>query len=355
MACDDAPSRPFGGERATGEDSGVTLTAAPETQDLLPAVTSLRDEVGTTSLPFDLPGVRAAERGRTELLRQLDDYVLPRLSSIDAPLLAVVGGSTGAGKSTLVNSVVGAEVSRSGRAPPDHAVAGARAPPRRRALVHRRRASSRTSRGSPAADAVEGQATVRLVTSIDPAAGLALLDAPDIDSVVSANRELARQLLAAADLWLFVTTAARYADAVPWDLLRQARDRGTSVAVVLDRVPPGRRRDPHRTSRSMLREQGLAPAPIFTVPESHARRRRPAAARCRWSGCTRGSRRWPATRGPALVVVRQTLTRRARLARPAASSRAGRRSRGPGSDARGRSRRRPTVVREAHRRVDDRA
>ena len=67
--------------------------------------------------------------------------------------------------------------------------------------------------------------------------GLALLDAPDIDSVVSANRDLAAQLLAAADLWIFVTTAARYADAVPWDLLRQASERGTSVAVVLDRVP----------------------------------------------------------------------------------------------------------------------
>jgi hypothetical protein len=47
-------------------------------------------------------------------------------------------------------------------------------------------------------------------------AGLALLDAPDIDSVVVENRQLAAQLLAAADLWLFVTSAARYADAVPW-------------------------------------------------------------------------------------------------------------------------------------------
>ena len=39
-----------------------------------------------------------------------------------------------------------------------------------------------------------------------------MLDAPDIDSVVQ-NRQLASQLLAAADLWLFVTSAARYADA----------------------------------------------------------------------------------------------------------------------------------------------
>ena len=33
---------------------------------------------------------------------------------MDAPLLMVVGGSTGAGKSTLVNSLVGAPVSPAG-------------------------------------------------------------------------------------------------------------------------------------------------------------------------------------------------------------------------------------------------
>ncbi len=50
----------------------------------------------------------------TEVSRQLDDYVLPRLAEVDAPLLAVVGGSTGAGKSTLVNSLLGREVSPPG-------------------------------------------------------------------------------------------------------------------------------------------------------------------------------------------------------------------------------------------------
>jgi hypothetical protein len=48
--------------------------------------------------------------------------------------------------------------------------------------------------------------------------------------VVESNRELAGQLLAAAGLWVFVTTAARYADAVPWDLLRTAQERGTALA-----------------------------------------------------------------------------------------------------------------------------
>ena len=60
--------------------------------------------------------------------------------------------------------------------------------------------------------------------------------------------ELAGQLLAAADLWVFVTTAARYADAVPWELLREASERGTAVAVVLDRVPPGPSTRSARTS-----------------------------------------------------------------------------------------------------------
>ena len=245
----------------------MTLTAAPETQDLLPAVTSLRDEVGTTSLPFDLPGVRAAEQGRTELLRQLDDYILPRLASLDAPLLAVVGGSTGAGKSTLVNSLVGAVVSAPGVLRPT-----TRSP----VLVHHpdderwftpTRILPDLARAT-GGNAVEGQATMQLVTSSTLPPGLALLDAPDIDSVVLGNRELARQLLGAADLWLFVTTAARYADAVPWELLRQASERGTSVAVVLNRVPKGSIPVIREHLGSMLKEQGLGAAPIFTVAES---------------------------------------------------------------------------------------
>jgi len=245
----------------------VTLTAAPETHDLLPAVTSLRDEVGTTSLPFDLPGVRAAERGRTELLRQLDDYILPRLASLDAPLLAVVGGSTGAGKSTLVNSLVRAVVSAPGVLRPT-----TRSP----VLVHHpdderwftpTRILPDLARAT-GGNAVEGQATMQLVTSSTLPPGLALLDAPDIDSVVLGNRELARQLLGAADLWLFVTTAARYADAVPWELLRQASERGTSVAVVLNRVPKGSIPVIREHLGSMLKEQGLGAAPIFTVAES---------------------------------------------------------------------------------------
>ena len=150
--------------------------------------------------------------------------------------------------------------------------------------------------------------TVRLATSASLPPGLALLDAPDIDSVVDTNRELATQLLAAADLWLFVTTAARYADAVPWDLLRTAVERGTSVAVVLDRVPPDAMAEVRTHLAQMLRDNGLGAAPLFTVTEStRRRRRRPAARRSRSSRCAPGSPGWRRAPAPAQLVVRRTL------------------------------------------------
>jgi hypothetical protein len=108
---------------------------------------------------------------------------------------------------------------------------------------------------------------VQLVVRDDLPSGLALLDAPDVDSVVESNRALAGQLLAAADLWVFVTTAARYADAVPWDLLRTAQERGTALAVVLDRVPPEAAGEVAADLGGMLTRAGLAGARLFVVEE----------------------------------------------------------------------------------------
>jgi hypothetical protein len=96
--------------------------------------------------------------------------------------------------------------------------------------------------------------------------GLALLDSPDIDSVLAENRALANQLLTAADGWLFVTTALRYADAVPWEFLRAARDRGTAMSVVLNRVPEDAAREVTSHMSEMMRTQNLD-ADLLVVPE----------------------------------------------------------------------------------------
>ncbi len=228
-------------------------------------IETLRVALVDAPLPLELPGAEQARHARHSLVDQLDDYVLPRLREIDAPLLAVVGGSTGAGKSTLVNSIVGTEVSPAGVLRPT-----TRSP----VLVHHPDDEHwfTSTRILPSLARVTGATpdagSLHLVTSSSLPPGLALLDAPDIDSVVTANRELAAQLLAAADLWVFVTTAARYADAVPWDLLRSARERSAAVSVVLDRVPPEALEEVTAHLARMLADRGLGEAPLFVVPEA---------------------------------------------------------------------------------------
>ncbi|MFD2763995.1 GTPase domain-containing protein [Micromonospora eburnea] len=245
---------------ATGDDPPATHA------DGLPgALAGLRAAIGAARFPLALPSAEPARRAATSLSHQLDDYLLPRLARLDAPLLVVVGGSTGAGKSTLVNSLVQARVSAAGVLRPT-----TRSP----VLVCNPADASWFRQGdllpglTRTNEPSEDPSSLHLVTAPALPAGLAFLDAPDIDSVVDANRALAGQLLAAADLWLFVTTAARYADAVPWELLRGARARGTVIAMVLDRVPPEAIDEITAHLSEMLAAQDLAAAPLFVLPET---------------------------------------------------------------------------------------
>ncbi len=305
-----------------------------------------------------------ARRGRAELLAQLDDYVVPRLSAPEAPLLAVIGGSTGTGKSTLVNSLVGRRVTEAGVLRPTARTPVLACPPEdrhwfsgRRVLPYLTRvwmpvqdgpathtawraggpaaeagsgrvpahetareaapgsgaagwpgrtrcgggtrgtAATRTARaaggyadgyadyddypalgglggaGARAADYVPDEPYDALVDSLrletDPALprGLALLDAPDIDSLVTENRELAARLICAADIWVLVTTATRYADAVPWHLLRTASEYDVTLITMLDRVPHQVAAEVTREYATLLDEAGLGGVPRFTIPE----------------------------------------------------------------------------------------
>lgn len=229
------------------------------------ALIALRDTLTRVRLPIELPRTDEQRRAAADVVRQLDDYVLPRLATIDAPLLAVVGGSTGAGKSTLVNSLVGRRVTAPGVIRPT-----TRSP----VLVHHSSdaewfTSTRVLPGlARSSGASNDTRSLQLVADDSIPPGLAILDAPDIDSVVADNRKLAAQLLAAADLWLFVTSAARYADAVPWDFLLSAADRSAAVAVVLDRIPPRAMSEVPPHLGRLMGERGLGRSPLFAVPET---------------------------------------------------------------------------------------
>lgn len=229
------------------------------------SLTRLRDALAAVRLPLDLPGSAAVLDRARRAVAQLDDYVLPRLNRLDAPLLAVIGGSTGAGKSTLVNSLLGRVVSAPGVIRPT-----TRSP----VLVHHPADAAWFGSDSilpglaRSAGAARDARTLQVVPEPSLLRGLAILDAPDVDSVVAENRVLAAQLLAAADLWLFVTTAARYADAVPWDYLRSAAERHAVVAVVLDRVPPAAMDEVPAHLGQMMGQRGLGRSPLFAVPET---------------------------------------------------------------------------------------
>ncbi|MFF2964744.1 dynamin family protein [Streptomyces sp. NPDC057963] len=251
---------------------------------LIDALSALRDRVAAVRLPLPLPGAPRARQTRSELLAQLDDYLLPRLRDPEAPLLAVIGGSTGAGKSTLVNSLVGRLVSEAGvlrpttRTPvlvchPDdhHWFAGVRVLPQLTRVWLPPEESGDPGRcdGPDGFDGTgkEDGTVLRVETATGLPRGLALLDAPDIDSLVVRNRVLAAELICAADVWVMVTTASRYADAVPWHLLRTAKEYDASLVTVLDRVPHQVIAEVSRQYGALLTKAGLGEVPRFTIPE----------------------------------------------------------------------------------------
>ena len=238
----------------------------------------------TPGTPYTVTHDGTAEHGTTTartllaaMARQLDDYILPRSASVDNPLTIVVGGSTGAGKSTLVNTLLGEPLTQSGAIRPTtrHPVLLHRAedeaalsPERFLPTLPRTRTSGMNagSQALPGLDPKIARALIPITTSALPQ-GIALIDAPDIDSVSEENRTLAKELLSAADLWLFVTTANRYADAVPWELLHEAAARSIAIAVVLNRVPEGDEEAIENDLRRMLDEAGIHAVLIHTVTE----------------------------------------------------------------------------------------
>lgn len=193
----------------------------------------------------------ALESGRDRLVRTIRSYLIPRLTEPDRPMTVVFAGPTGSGKSTLINSISGLDVSRTGPLRPT--------------------TSTPVVLSSGAWEnqfEYLGGLDCHVVTGSAPILEkMAFVDTPDIDSTSTEHRVAAETLIDHADVVVFVTSALRYADLVPWEVLRRALSRGAPVINVLNRVgtdSAGAVVD----FRRRLDDSGIA-GELIRVPEHH--------------------------------------------------------------------------------------
>nr|WP_294545455.1 GTPase domain-containing protein [uncultured Rhodopila sp.] len=205
------------------------------------------------------------ERGQIDdavaesLGRTLADSGGERLDAADDTLLVIMlCGPTAVGKSSLINVLAGADISRRGLGATTRAAV---------LYVHERDDPARVYAYSHAL----GEETELVRHRSDALLHKVLIDSPDIDSVMLQHKELTARLVHTADLVLFVTSPEKYKvmRSARW-VLGQREQRG--MAFVLnkwDREALGVQYDQRATLESdfhrVLADQGFADALVFKV------------------------------------------------------------------------------------------
>jgi hypothetical protein len=167
----------------------------------------------------------------------------------DAPILTILLGPTGVGKSTLLNQVVGRAVSPPGPVRPCTTHPVVVASTRAADLL---RTDLLLTGAFAGAEVVTGGAVEEVIGP------QALVDTPDFDSVSEENRRSAELLLHRADRVVLVLSPEKYADSTVWEVLETLRRIGSVTGCVFNKAEGEAALE---DCARLLREIGL-PAPL---------------------------------------------------------------------------------------------
>lgn len=191
-------------------------------------------------------------------------------------------GATGSGKSSLVNALVGTEITRAAvRRPttsaPVAAVLGERGSDALLDWLEVEERHHLEGTGSALAEAAAApppgrRARREAARDASSIPGIVLLDLPDLDSVERGNRTIAERMTGLVDVIVWVTDPQKYADAViHQEFVRPFAGHDAVTVLVLNQIDQIREpeRDPVIASlESLARADGLDQAPVFATSAS---------------------------------------------------------------------------------------
>lgn len=207
--------------------------------------------VDSAQLPVLMPGMHEVARARERAHATLTSHLIPRCEAAVMPVVVVVIGSSGVGKSALVNELIGKNIC---------AVSAVRPTTQRPTVL---------SNGEDC-EAIEqhpliAHANVQSTPAVPE--GVVVVDSPSFDYSHPDLEKSARLLLDAAQAVVFVTTAHRYGDGAAWDVLAQLRGSNTPVMAVLNRVPQMTDGIAQSDFRRLWDAAGFDPTAVLAVKE----------------------------------------------------------------------------------------
>ncbi len=189
------------------------------------------------------------------------------------PLMVVVMGGTGTGKSTIFNGLINYETSLTSVERPATS-GGIFYCPEKHVPILQDKALSwwekiRIIEQDQMDKPLQGEkGTVTIISHCDPKVKFIVIDSPDMDSLLEENRQTALDLYMLGDLVVFVSSMEKYADDRPVSLIKQAKLDKKEIVFVLNKVTS--EAEPEEIGRQ-LRDWGLTHTEgIFTLKRIHS-------------------------------------------------------------------------------------